>query len=440
MTKLKLQNVPKNESPDGIHLMGNRSTNLPAEQKPPRYVTCRCQHCDGHIEFNANELVEENSVVPCPHCGLETILFLPKGTFHESNKQQTNEPRYVTCHCQHCDGKIEFDANLLAAENSIVRCPHCGEETEFHISNVDDSPFKISDQNTASSHRHKRVRFTKGTRVALTTAQCASPIGQELINLLSEIVHDGFDTDGLVTEDGVQRLNAWLDGKADTDIPAIKFLLQISDRILRTGKVTTAKAFEMQRAIERVLPMNIRDGFQENRHGVWLHSSLKPKATEAQLEYIRGLGGTPPLGLNSSEASLLIEQLLENSMPLSEQPATEKQLQFIRDLGENPPAQLTKTAASSLIEELLAKQRKSQSSQQPPTPRQIMVLRFWNRMDLAQSSKWDVEQWLNQFYDEDPRRKAAWETFKSENGDDGSQHDPSWVPIGIGESYLNKIV
>ena len=43
----------------------------------PHYVTCRCQRCDGHIEFNANEFAEENSIVPCPHCGAETKLYLP---------------------------------------------------------------------------------------------------------------------------------------------------------------------------------------------------------------------------------------------------------------------------------------------------------------------------------------------------------------------------
>jgi hypothetical protein len=51
--------------------------NQPAEQKPPRYVTCHCQFCDGHIEFDANEFAEENSIVPCPHCGLETKIFIP---------------------------------------------------------------------------------------------------------------------------------------------------------------------------------------------------------------------------------------------------------------------------------------------------------------------------------------------------------------------------
>jgi hypothetical protein len=43
----------------------------------PQYVTCRCQHCDGGIEFDANELAVENSIVPCPHCGLQTKLFKP---------------------------------------------------------------------------------------------------------------------------------------------------------------------------------------------------------------------------------------------------------------------------------------------------------------------------------------------------------------------------
>jgi hypothetical protein len=49
-----------------------------ANSPTPRYVTCGCQHCDGRIEFNANQLTEENSVIPCPHCGLETKLFVPQ--------------------------------------------------------------------------------------------------------------------------------------------------------------------------------------------------------------------------------------------------------------------------------------------------------------------------------------------------------------------------
>jgi hypothetical protein len=35
---------------------------------------CFCQHCGGGIEFDASELAEENCIVPCPHCGMETKL------------------------------------------------------------------------------------------------------------------------------------------------------------------------------------------------------------------------------------------------------------------------------------------------------------------------------------------------------------------------------
>lgn len=52
--------------------------NPPVEQPKALYVTCRCQHCDGHIEFDANKFSEESSIVPCPHCGAETKLSLPE--------------------------------------------------------------------------------------------------------------------------------------------------------------------------------------------------------------------------------------------------------------------------------------------------------------------------------------------------------------------------
>lgn len=45
----------------------------------PHFVTCRCQHCDGHIEFDAAELNEgETRTVECPHCHLETSIFVPQ--------------------------------------------------------------------------------------------------------------------------------------------------------------------------------------------------------------------------------------------------------------------------------------------------------------------------------------------------------------------------
>jgi hypothetical protein len=105
----------------------------------------------------------------------------------------------------------------------------------------------------------------------------------------------------------------------------------------------------------------------------------------------------------------------------------------IRELGGSPPVGLTKSAASKLIEEL-------KGEDDSPTPRQIMLLRFWNRMDLANRSRSEIVNWLENFYAQDSRRKSAWELYKLQNKDDGTQRDPSWVKIGEGENCLRDLI
>jgi hypothetical protein len=38
------------------------------------FLTCPCNNCSGHIEFPADGV---GQTVPCPHCGLDTVLFRP---------------------------------------------------------------------------------------------------------------------------------------------------------------------------------------------------------------------------------------------------------------------------------------------------------------------------------------------------------------------------
>jgi DNA-directed RNA polymerase subunit RPC12/RpoP len=46
----------------------------------PQLVTCPCQHCNGKLEFDPATLSEENKKITCPHCSLDTILFVPPPT------------------------------------------------------------------------------------------------------------------------------------------------------------------------------------------------------------------------------------------------------------------------------------------------------------------------------------------------------------------------
>ena len=38
---------------------------------------CPCLNCGGFIEFEANDLADDNRSIPCPHCAQETSLFVP---------------------------------------------------------------------------------------------------------------------------------------------------------------------------------------------------------------------------------------------------------------------------------------------------------------------------------------------------------------------------
>src|ERR1035438_10904057 len=60
-------------------LLEDENMNQPDAQTAPNFVTCPCQFCSGKIEFDANQLdPAENTTMPCPHCELETIIFVPE--------------------------------------------------------------------------------------------------------------------------------------------------------------------------------------------------------------------------------------------------------------------------------------------------------------------------------------------------------------------------
>ena len=323
-----------------------------------------------------------------------------------------------------------------------------------------DASYEVAGQEKCVPQEHERIIFPKGARFTLTPKQCENSTGKELLDLLIEI-----ECDGIVTEHGARRLNGWLESNASSDILAIPFLVDATRNALRYGALATDEALELQNAIERVLPKDIREpiikkrqliegnlpagkiqiayireqgGIPNPRMTIAEAQKLQDHLcnnlpTDRQLEYIHRLGATLPPNMNFDDAILFIDQLLHSKA------ATEKQINFIRELGGNPPAGISQADASKLIDKLLVEQREKQARENLPTPRQTMVLRFWNRTDLMQTSQWEVAQWLDQFDGEDHRRKAAWELFKKENHDDGSQHDPSWVPIGAGEEILKQM-
>ena len=152
-------------------------------------------------------------------------------------------------------------------------------------------------------------------------------------------------------------------------------------------------------------------------------------ATAAQLDYLRRLGLNPPTSLPFEAARLMIQDASGSIK------ATANQKEVIRAFGADDSTDFSRVEADQVIARLFSKQAKDANP--VPLDRQMQILRFWDRIELALLSREAVAQWLNQFYDEDPRRRVAWEKFQADYGDLW-QDDPFWVPIGMGESYLTQ--
>jgi Holliday junction DNA helicase RuvB subunit len=91
-----------------------------------------------------------------------------------------NEPwRFVTCHCEHCGGGIEFDASGFAEDETRgVECPHCHKETIIYVERL--TPIHLSDfvgQNRVKERLEIAVAATKKRREALNHVLLIGPPG-----------------------------------------------------------------------------------------------------------------------------------------------------------------------------------------------------------------------------------------------------------------------
>lgn len=50
------------------------------EDAEQQLVTCLCQHCDGRIEFDAARMQKSELVIECPHCHSYTTIVAPRTT------------------------------------------------------------------------------------------------------------------------------------------------------------------------------------------------------------------------------------------------------------------------------------------------------------------------------------------------------------------------
>ncbi len=230
--------------------------------------------------------------------------------------------------------------------------------------------------------------MAKGTRITLTKSEAETATGARLLDLILDMCHDG-----QLDFREIETLHAVL--CHDTSrIAAIQYLRTITAAAVEDGAIDDMEAYRLKLAFQRVVPKQIRGIVSTHLEGIglpanddydtepaWVHDD----ATVRQLEYIAALGGTASPKMTKGEAAELIDQLLER---------------------------------------------------RPPTGRQLMVLRFFDRLDLANATRDDVSLWLDTLYGSDGRYERAWERFKRATNHDPYGRDPKIVPVGAFREFM----
>lgn len=90
-------------------------------------------------------------------------------------------------------------------------------------------------------------------RVTLTKKELEDEAAQELVMLIQTA-----GGDGNLTDEEIFDIEAWLCRHKNSDISAIEFLLPIVQNALKDKRITKAERLDIFRALERVVPLEVR--------------------------------------------------------------------------------------------------------------------------------------------------------------------------------------
>jgi hypothetical protein len=119
-------------------------------------------------------------------------------------------------------------------------------------------------------------------RLSITKLQRRTAAGAELISLCQTITEDG-----RLADEEIAALHEWVEDNSSSDLPAREFLLTTVRRIIEDGKVTEDERVELFRAIEIVLPPDIRELVHGNRRSTEVAAAASARAradAERQLQ------------------------------------------------------------------------------------------------------------------------------------------------------------
>ena len=183
------------------------------------------------------------------------------------------------------------------------------------------------------------------------------------------------------TDEEARRLRDWLALYRASELSKIGFLREALESMVARKTASEADLLDVHLAIVRVVPA-LADAFDEATQPNWRDERL----SEVQMSLVtRSRGSISPLATKGEAAHMLA-----------------------RLFGE-----------------------------QPITPRQAMAMRFWDRDPRPGESPLAISAWLEEFYQEDPDRRRAWNLFWAERARDAGESE--LAADGVGQTYLVRI-
>jgi hypothetical protein len=123
----------------------------------------------------------------------------------------------------------------------------------------------------------------------------------ELYSLL-EIV----TADGRLSDEEVRELAEWLNANRSIVMPKLETLRALAEQILADGVITTIERRELQKAVERILPLDARQTAKERRAAADAVDKLNQRA-EREAERVLRLANRPVTRPSFMVAGVLYE-------------------------------------------------------------------------------------------------------------------------------------
>jgi hypothetical protein len=114
-------------------------------------------------------------------------------------------------------------------------------------------------------------------RLSISKSDLESGAAAELVSLIEDIT-----ADGKVSDEEARMLHEWLEDRDLSTMPGIAFLRGVMEAVLQDGHIDDSERIEIYKAVEKVLPVELRRQAKERRAAALVADKLEAKKAKEE--------------------------------------------------------------------------------------------------------------------------------------------------------------